>query len=823
MRKWIIAGAILITFVVILFAAFLNINSLISRNKDYLISQAQEVLGRKISMGQVEATLFSGIGARLTNFTMSDDPDYAAGDFVRAKDLQIHLKFWPLLKKELQVQKVVLHDPVIRIIRNNAGKFNFSSIGKKDKQKKQPVEKEKRERVPQEEGQTAFLVSLIDISGGKIRYTDKKDGTDVELGQIDLKVEDFDFNQPFSVSLAAAVYHARQNVRLTSKIGPLRPDGDWDRIPLDGEIDIDPLDMTRLKAALPKLQHALSKHVDLSGVFRVKNLKFKGTLKDLRASGEIEGTNGDLRYGKTFHKATGTPLTLVVDTHYGGDKLSIHKGRLQLHSLELTAAGDVQLGGSTIFNLSVKSDPASLEGWDKIVPAIARYQLTGTIDVQATIRGKAGEGAVPQIQGVVNLHKASAKPPDFPKPIENLDSKIKFTGQRAEITDLSLSLGKSRIRIAAAIEKFLPLTLNYKMSTPEIWPSDYRSSLAEDRQEDVIRNLQSEGQFTMARGNMVYQGRLSSADGTLYNVAYKGLDATLSLADKVANIRSLRVNALSGIVQVVGEYSFKEPVPHFSVTSKVQRIDVKELYSALDPKAERDIRGRMNADMKLAGSGKNWEEVKQTLRGQGEAEVLQGALLNFNIAESTLDGITGLPGLSNMMINPSLRNKYPETFVAKDTEFKELKAIFDLADGRMNVKDLRMSAAEFIVQGNGWADFSRQVDFRSTVYFSQRLSADLSQSTREMRYVLNNQGQLEMPIVLKGKLPNVKPKPDTNYLAQMAQRGFARKGSDDLQNRFLGRRESPGQEENVPAEGKKKKRSSTEDMIRKGLEGLFKR
>src|SRR5687768_15194398 len=163
MRKWIIAGVILITFVVILFAAFLNINSLISRNKDYLISQAQEVLGRKISVGEVEATLFSGVGARLTSFTMSDDPDYAAGDFVRAKNLQIHLKFWPLLKKELQVQKVVLHDPVIRIIRNDAGKFNFSSIGKKDKQKKQPVEKEKRERVPQEEGQTAFLVSLIDI------------------------------------------------------------------------------------------------------------------------------------------------------------------------------------------------------------------------------------------------------------------------------------------------------------------------------------------------------------------------------------------------------------------------------------------------------------------------------------------------------------------------------------------------------------------------------------------------------------------------------------------------------------------------------------
>src|SRR5439155_12243570 len=275
--------------------------------------------------------------------------------------------------------------------------------------------------------------------------------------------------------------------------------------------------------------------------------------------------------------------------------------------------------------------PATLDGWDKIIPAIASYQLAGTMDVKATVRGEVGKGAAPQIQGTLNLKKASAKTPDFPKPIENLDTKINFTGQRADISDMTLSLGKSRIRLMAAIEKFSPLTLTYKMSTAELWPADYSASLADERKADVIRNLQSEGQFSMAGDNMVYQGKLNSAEGKLYNVVYKGLDATLSLADKVANIKSLRVNALSGNLQLEGEYSFKEPVPRFSVASKVQGIDVKELYTALDAKAERDIRGKLNADMKLSGSGKNWEAIKPTLRGQGDAEVLQGALLNFNI------------------------------------------------------------------------------------------------------------------------------------------------------------------------------------------------
>jgi hypothetical protein len=258
------------------------------------------------------------------------------------------------------------------------------------------------------------------------------------------------------------------------------------------------------------------------------------------------------------------------------------------------------------------------------------------------------------------------------------------------------------------------------------------------------------------------------------------------------------------------------------MASKVQGVDVKQIYAALDAKAANDIRGRLNADMKITGVGKTWEEIKPALRGQGEAEVVQGALLNFNIAEGALGGITGIPGLANAF-SPAMRQKYPETFSAKDTEFKELRATFDLADGRINVKNLRMAAAEFTVQGNGWADFTRRVDFRSTVLFSKRFSADLSQSAREIKYLLNNQGELEVPIALTGRMPNVRAKPDTRNLTQLMQRGFARKGLEEIQDRFLGGKPSSEQDADAPADGKKKKRSSTEDRIRKGLEGLFRR
>ena len=820
MRKWMIAGVICLLLGVGVAVALLSINSLVKRNKDYLVDQAQQALKRKVSVGNVEATIIGGIGIRLSDFVMADDPAYSTQDFVRAKDLQVNLKFWPLLRGEVQVKRVILHDPVIRVLRNTKGDFNFSTIAKKEKEEGKEKQ-EKKEPAPKRPS-PAFLVSVADISGGEIRYRDLKEGTDLALQQIDLKLEDLDFEQPFSVTLAGALFAAKQNLNIKSRVGPLPPDGNFNQLPVDGEMQLDAIDVDKLRTAVPQIKSSLPKDLDLSGVFKIKDLQFKGTLQNLIVKCGLEGTDGNIRFGKTFQKARGIPLTISTDAQYGANTVLLRQAEVKLHTLEVTAKGEIKLGDGAELNLSLDSKPASLDGWEKIIPAIESYQLAGKMDIRATLRGKVGRGASPQIQGALRLMGVSAKPPQFPKPVKDLNTTINFTGQRADIRETTLSLGNSRIHLAAVIDKFSPLTLSYKMSTPEIWPADFQAALPEERKNDVIKNLTSEGQLAMQDGSVKFQGKVASGQGMLYKIGYKSLDATLSLANKIANVRNLRVNALSGALQAEAEYAFDNPVPRFSLVSKVQGVDIKELYGVLSPKAAHDVRGRLNADMKISGSGQGWEEIKPALRGQGEAEVLQGALLNFNIAENVLSGITGIPGLTNM-INPKLRSKYPATFEAKDTEFKEMKALLDLADSRINVKNLRIAAADYSTQGNGWVDFDRKVDFHSVLTFSQPMSADIGQSAREVKYLFNNQNQLEIPFAVTGRLPNVKAKPDANYLGKMVQRGLLGKGTEELQKRFFGNKESKNADEPTPPDGQKRKKGSTEDLIRKGLEGLFKR
>jgi len=823
MRKWIIAGSVLVLLCVVAFVALLNLNALIKRNKDFLLAQAEQALGRKVSVGEAQVTFLNGLGVRLMDFTLADDPAYSAEDYVRAGDIQINVKLWPLFKKQFQIKKVILNQPVIRIVRNRNGAFNFSTIGKKEKKEDQVKEDSKREKKPPAVKEPAALfISLVDISGGDLRYRDLKDGADLRLQQVDLKVADLDFAKPISVELAAALFAAKQNLRLKAWLGPFPPGGDFNQLPLDGQLQADPLDIGRLKSAAPGALSVLPKELDLSGVFRIKKLNFKGTIEKFAFDGDLEGGDGTVRIGKVLHKAAGVPLLLTADVQYTNHTLFLRHAAMKLHTLALESKGEVRLGGAAELNLNFTSNPVSLEGWDKIIPAVAGYQLAGEMQINATLRGAAGQGGAPQIQGALSLSNVSAKPPQFAKPIKDLNAKINFTGAKAEIKDTTVSLGRSRIRLSAMIEKFSPLTLSYKISTPELWPADYRADLSDERKSDVIKNLTSEGQLAVQEGTVGFKGKLNSGQGTLYKIGYKNLEADLSVANQVATIRNLRVTAMSGAIQGDGEYAFKDPAPQFSFASKMQGVDLKELYAALSPKAERDIRGKLNGEMKISGSGQKWDELKQSLRGQGEAEVIQGALLNFNLTDGAMSGMAGMPGLGNI-INPRLRKKYPETFEAKDTEFKEMRAQFDLANGRVNVKNLRIAATDYFAQGSGWVELDRKVNFRATLLFSQRLSADIGDSAREMKYLFNTQNQIEIPFTISGKLPKVKPKPDMNLLGRMVQKGFLRRGPENVQRSNPDPKESVSPDESTSTDSKKRKRSSTEDAIRKGLEGLFKR
>jgi AsmA-like C-terminal region len=600
-------------------------------------------------------------------------------------------------------------------------------------------------------------------------------------------------------------------------IGPISPESDYRTTALEGQVDIDPLDLTQLKKAVPQVAAVLPHNLEIGGMIKVANLKVKGRLDDLSLDGRIEGTQGDVRYGNSFHKPARIPLTLESAVRYSGDKIVIQKAALKLHTLVLHSKGEIGLGNSPAINLSLDSEPASLEGWDKLIPAVADRHTKGKLNLHATLRGPVGSGKSPEVHGKLSFQNAGIQVSDLPKPIENLNGVVNLSGQRAEIQETNFHLGSSRIQLAASVDRLSPLSLSYRLNSQQLAVADIQRSLPEHRSADVLRNLNSDGQLTIVKGQTTVTGKIGSSDGRLYGLDYKNLDANLAYANNALALRDLRFNAFSGSLRLTGAYSSAE-IPKFTAASEIKAVDLGQLSRYFNQE-QSDVRGKLNGNLKLSGAGDEWQNIKNTLTGDGRGEVLQGVLLNFNLADAVLSGTSGIPGLTNL-INPAVRRKYPETFEAKDTVFKDLQTQFDVGDSRINFKNLIIAAAQFKVEGNGWADFNRRVDFRAVVRFSPELSSDIAGSVRQIRFLFNRNNELEIPFTLAGQMPNVRPQPDARFLTKSLQRGLVQGGVDELQQQLFGTKERNS------ADGRQKDehrlpQSSPEDLIRRGLEGLF--
>jgi uncharacterized protein involved in outer membrane biogenesis len=272
----------------------LNINFLVRRNKDYLIGQAEQALGRKITVDEIDVTLWP-VGAHLVNFALADDPTFSADAFLRAKDLRVDLRLLPLSIGQFRLKGMVLESPLITIVRDARGRYNFASHADHEKNDRTGADSGKEASSEKQDG-TLFLFVSLNVSDGTLRYRDLKNGGELTATQINVKVNDFDWDEPFDIQLEAAVMAAKHNLKFKSRVGPIAGNRDYRDVPLDGDICADALDLGKVNTALPQFRKALPEALRFDGVYTIKDLKFKGTLNNLSLKGAVSGTDASFRF-----------------------------------------------------------------------------------------------------------------------------------------------------------------------------------------------------------------------------------------------------------------------------------------------------------------------------------------------------------------------------------------------------------------------------------------------------------------------------------------------------------------------------------------------
>ena len=293
MRKRIISGVVLaLSGIVVL--TVLNVNFLVRRNKDYLIGQVEQALARKITVDKIEVTLIP-VGARLVNFVMADDPTFSADAFLLAKELKLDFQLLPLLIGRFRLKRIVLESPLVTIVRDAGGEYNFAINARNKKSDRDRVDSSKNASAEKQDVQL-FLVASLNVTNGTLRYRDLTNGGELTATQINLKVNDFEWDEPVDIQLEAAVMADKHNLKSKSRVGPIAGNRDYRDVPVDGDIHADAFDMGKVNTVLPQLRKALPKALRFDGVYTIKDLKFKGTLNNLSLKGAVTGTDASFRF-----------------------------------------------------------------------------------------------------------------------------------------------------------------------------------------------------------------------------------------------------------------------------------------------------------------------------------------------------------------------------------------------------------------------------------------------------------------------------------------------------------------------------------------------
>jgi AsmA protein len=377
-----IIGIIIAILIMLLIALpfFVNVNMF----RPQIESQLSSALGRQVKVGNLKLSILSGSVAA-DDLSISDDPAFNKGPFVRAKALDVGVDLLPLIfSKELHVNDLTITQPQVALYRNAEGRWNFSSIGNEPGSEaavaKNPVTEKAAH--PSNKGEPAQpSPSNPTLSVGKLSV---KDGTlsmaninthekPQVYSNVNITVQNFAFNSQFPFTMSADL-PGGGSMKLDGHAGPINA-SDASLTPLEAKINVSGLNVE--KSGFVNSASGIGGLVDFNGnvnsnghqaqasgnatMAKLKaspkgspapkpvDLKFNTTYELQKQSGALAA---DVTLGKAVAKLSGTyqiqPLATVLNTKLAADNMPVDDLETLLPALGVTLPAGSHLQGGTL-------------------------------------------------------------------------------------------------------------------------------------------------------------------------------------------------------------------------------------------------------------------------------------------------------------------------------------------------------------------------------------------------------------------------------------------------------------------------------------------
>jgi AsmA protein len=426
----IIVGVLLLVIIVV--PLFINVDSF----RPDLEKKLSAALNRQVHIGKLDASLLSG-GASASDITIADDPAFNKGPFLKAASVKVGVQLMPLIfSKQLKVTSLTIQKPDITLLKNAAGKWNYSTLGATAQ--KSPSESSKPAPEPSGKSTPDISVDKFEIAGGTVRVghsSGHSAGKESVYQNVNLVAHNISATSAMPFTLSAGM-PGGGTLNLEGQAGPLNPT-DSAKSPLDAKITLNHADLAATGFVDPS-----------SGVGGI--LDFDGQVKSdgrkLHSEGKAKAA--DLRVVKGGQPAK-QPVALdyksdyALDSDTGTINANLHTGNSVTNaSGTLSAKGEDTLANLKIVgkNMAVNDVEGLLPAFGVVLPSGASLQ-GGNINMDLNATGPLDRLVIDGPLKIEGTHLSGY----------NLGSKLgaiaAFTGNKSG-TDTLIQTFSSALRVA---------------------------------------------------------------------------------------------------------------------------------------------------------------------------------------------------------------------------------------------------------------------------------------------------------------------------------------------------------------------------------------
>lgn len=362
--------------------------------------------------------------------SITDDPKFSSSPFITAKSLKVGVELLPLImSKQLNITELVIDQPQITLLHNQAGVWNFSSLGTQAAAENQGATNQATEnKPPATENKTPeknsgtpenLTVAKFNINNGRISIgTIPAKRPPVVYDKVSITMKDFSFTNSFPMTLTADLPNGG-SLKLDGTAGPINST-DASLTPLNAKLTATKVDLSQAGVVDPSA--GISGVADFNGTVTSDGhmAKLSGTLKanglKLVAKGQPAGRPIDVQYavvydlqkrsgtieqadvslGKAVAKLTGTFAaqgdTTVIHGKLVGDNMSVDDLQAVLPAVGVNLPSGSQLKGGTLsLNLDlngpldklVTTGPVKLQN-----TKLANFNLGSKLSAISALSGK---------------------------------------------------------------------------------------------------------------------------------------------------------------------------------------------------------------------------------------------------------------------------------------------------------------------------------------------------------------------------------------------------------------------------------------------------